>query len=245
MTLKELTKILFLDIETVSVSENYSDLSTRMKEVWEKKMSYFLEKENISPEEAYHTRAGIYAEFGKIVVISVGYFYESQGQLHFRVKALASDNEAELLMEFTEIVSSGFTKFCAHNGKEFDYPYLSRRYLINGLSLPPLLNMRGKKPWQVPHYDTLDLWKFGDYKNYTSLDTLCAVFDIVSSKSDMDGSMVSKVYHQEQDLDRIAEYCNQDVVVTAQVFLRLNEMNTLPDEFIEEVKVQAVDFAEV
>ncbi len=240
MITKELTKILFLDLETVSISNTYSELPTRMKEVWEKKMSYYLEKENKTAEEAYVTRAGIFAEFGKIVVISVGYFYEKEGQLNFRVKALASDDETKLLKEFSEIVRSGFTRFCAHNGKEFDFPYLSRRYLIKGLNIPPLLNMQGKKPWQVLHYDTLELWKFGDYKNYTSLDTLCAVFDIESSKSDMDGSMVSKVYHEDQDLNRIAQYCNQDVVATAQVFLRLNEMKVLPKDRVEEVALEVV-----
>ena len=235
MTQKELTKILFLDIETVSISENYINISTRMKEVWEKKMNYYIQKEGISAEEAYHTRAGIFAEFGKIVVISVGYFYEKKEELHFRVKALASDNEVELLQEFSEISRSGFTRYCAHNGKEFDFPYISRRYLINHLSIPHLLNIQGKKPWQVLHYDTLELWKFGDYKNYTSLDTLCAVFDIESSKSDMDGSMVSAVYHQDKNLKRIAQYCNQDVVATAQVFLRLNEVPVLASSRIEEV----------
>ena len=236
MTNQELSKILFLDIETVSISKFYDQLSTRMKEVWEKKISYFIQKENLSPEEAYANRAGIYAEFGKIVVISVGYFFEQKEQLHFRVKALSSNKENEILKEFSEITKSGFTKFCAHNGKEFDYPYLSRRYLINNIPIPKSLNLQGKKPWQNPHLDTLELWKFGDYKNYTSLDTLCAIFDIESSKSDMDGSLVSKVYHQDKDLDRIAQYCNQDVVATAQVFLRLNQKDTLPKERIKVIE---------
>lgn len=242
MTQKELSKILFLDIETVSVSKDYKNLSTPLKEAWCKKINTYAEKEGVSIERAYKDRAGIFAEFGKIVVISVGYFYEKNNVLKFRVKSLSSHDEKKILTDFDVLLKTGFSCFCAHNGKEFDYPYLSRRFLINGLQLPKLLNMQGKKPWQIPHFDTLDLWRFGDYKNYTSLDTLCAVFDIKSSKSDIDGSMVSQVYHDFQDLNRIAKYCNQDVIATAQVFLRLNQMETLSSECIEEVEIPKEEF---
>lgn len=233
MTIKQLSQILFVDIETVSLKPSYSQLSNQMQNLWSKKISYYMEQEDLSVEEAYQKRAGIYAEFGKVVVVSIGYFHEDQGILKFRLKAIADHDEEELLKKLQKIMDSGFNALCAHNGKEFDFPYLSRRYLINGLKLPTMLQLQGKKPWQVPHYDTLELWKFGDYKHFTSLEMLCGVFGIESSKSDLDGSKVSEVYHELGELKRIATYCNQDVVALAQVFLRLNQMETINEAQID------------
>ena len=164
----------------------------------------------------------------------MGYFTYSSDRLKFGVLSLADTQERQLLADF----KNRLTKFpdslrlCAHNGKEFDYPYLCRRLLINGLSLPDVLNIGGKKPWEVNLMDTMELWKFGDFKNFTSLDLLASIFDIETSKDDIDGSEVSSVYYEQNDLKRIAEYCSKDVVVTAQVFLRLHQMESLPPEDI-------------
>ena len=226
-----LNKVLFLDIETVPQFENYKDVPERLQKLWDTKAG-FLARNEESPEELYD-RAGIYAEFGKIVCISVGYIREGE----IRLKSFFSDNELELLHEFTEMLnqyySSPYQLLCAHNGKEFDFPYIARRLLINGIPLPGILNIAGKKPWEVQHLDTLELWKFGDYKNYTSLNLLTAIFDIPTPKDDIDGSQVAKVFYDDKDIDRIVVYCEKDVVTIAQVVLRLrNEPLLTQNEII-------------
>jgi DNA polymerase elongation subunit (family B) len=216
--------ILFLDIETVPSLPGYHQLSERMKNLWNKKserLSTFGNKteEDISPENSYN-RAGIYAEFGKIICISVGAF--SKGE--FRLKSFSGHDETKLLTEFAELLRKRYYKpehlLCAHNGKEFDFPYIARRMIILGISIPPILDIAGKKPWEVNHLDTMELWKFGDYKNYTSLDLLAAIFDIPTPKDDIDGSQVAEVYYQQNDLKRIVHYCIKDVLTVAQIFRR-------------------------
>ena len=226
----DLQKVLFLDIETVPQFENYDDVPERLQKLWDTKAG-FLARNNETPEELYE-RAGIYAEFGKIVCISVGYMHEGA----IRLKSFFSDNEVELLKEFTELLnqhySSPYQLLCAHNGKEFDFPYMARRLLINGLPLPSILNIAGKKPWEVQHLDTLELWKFGDYKNYTSLNLLTAIFDIPTPKDDIDGSMVGDVYYVEKNLKRIKEYCEKDVVALTQVMRRYKNLELIPEKAI-------------
>ena len=226
----DLQKVLFLDIETVPQFENYDDVPERLQKLWDTKAG-FLARNNETPEELYE-RAGIYAEFGKIVCISVGYMHEGA----IRLKSFFSDNEVELLKEFTELLnqhySSPYQLLCAHNGKEFDFPYMARRLLINGLPLPSILNIAGKKPWEVQHLDTLELWKFGDYKNYTSLNLLTAIFDIPTPKDDIDGSMVGDVYYVEKNLKRIKEYWEKDVVALTQVMRRYKNLELIPEKAI-------------
>lgn len=226
----DLSKILFLDIETVPQFENYKDVPDRLQKLWDTKAG-FLARNEESPEELYD-RAGIYAEFGKIVCISVGYMREGE----VRLKSFYSDNEKELLLDFTEMLnqyySSPYQLLCAHNGKEFDFPYVARRLLINGISLPSILNIAGKKPWEVQHLDTLELWKFGDYKNYTSLSLLTAIFDIPTPKDDIDGSMVRGVYYVEKNLKRIKEYCEKDVVALIQLLRRYKNLELVSNEAI-------------
>ena len=225
----ELRDILFLDIETVASTHDYVNLDERIKTQWARKAIFFKRERNQSDEEIYHERAGIYAEFGKIVCVAVGKFIETEtGELGLKTKAYYGDNEAALLTEFKSMIEKMDPvnlKLCAHNGKEFDYPYLCRRMLINGISLPPALNIMGRKSWEVQHLDTLDMWKFGDYKHYTSLDLLASLFNIPSSKNGIDGSQVNAVYYQENDLSRIKDYCIQDVVVLAQLFLKLKSIS--------------------
>ncbi len=221
----ELRDILFVDIETVAHVGDYSQLDERLKTQWSRKASFLKREEHQTEEDLYHERAGIFAEFGKIICIAVGKFVDNEnGEIVFRTRAYAGDDEKVILQEFKTMLERHdpvSLKLCAHNGKEFDFPYLCRRMLINGISLPMALNLSGKKAWEVQHLDTMEMWKFGDFKHFTSLDLLSAIFKIPTSKGDMDGSRVNKVYHVENDLTKIKEYCLRDVVVLAQVFLKL------------------------
>ena len=217
-----LQNILFLDIETVPEVELFADLSPEMQELYALKTQY-QRKDEFTPEEFYH-RAGIWAEFGKIICISVGYFVERKGINQLRVTSFYGDNEHKLLVDFKNLLDTHFNHpnhlLCAHNGKEFDFPYIARRMIINQIEFPNKLNLFGKKPWEVPHIDTMDLWKFGDYKHYTSLKLLTAILGIPSPKQDIDGSEVANVYYQEKNLSRIVEYCERDTVAVAQLLLR-------------------------
>lgn len=231
----EFKDILFLDIETVGCTDHYSKLSERLKTQWARKASFFKREEGQTDEDLFHERAGIYAEFGKIVVIAVGLYTENEkGELGLRTKYYADHDEKKLLGDFRSMLEKmgPATRLCAHNGKEFDFPYMCRRMLVNDLPLPTVLNTAGKKPWEVNHLDTMEMWKFGDFKHYTSLDLLLAIFNISSSKGVMDGSMVSKVYYQEGDLNKIAEYCVGDVVAIAQLYLRMKGIPILNSENI-------------
>ncbi|MDL2315203.1 3'-5' exonuclease [Bacteroidales bacterium OttesenSCG-928-C19] len=229
-----LENILFLDIETVPLLPSFDDLSEEKKALWEKKcklLSRYQPEEESKAEELYE-RAGIYAEFGKIICISVGYFSKDQ----LRVKSFYDDDEKVLLTEFARLVQQHFSRpqhrLCAHNGKEFDYPYIARRMLINGIKLPPILNITGKKPWENPHLDTLEMWKFGDYKHYTSLELLASVFDIPTPKDDIDGSQVCEIYWKENDLKRIVNYCQKDVITVVRLFQKMNILSMVEDEQI-------------
>lgn len=214
----EINKVLFLDIETVPMVEQWEDLSENWKNLWQKKISYQL-KEEETAEEMFYQRAGIMAEFGKIVCISFGVIVKGE---KLRVKSFYGDDEKKILEDFIELLNSPYFAtgliLCAHNGKEFDFPFLGRRILIHGLTLPNALSIQGKKPWEVQHLDTMELWKFGDYKHYTSLDLLAAIFGIPTPKDDIDGSQVAEVYYQEKDLERIRKYCEKDVLTLVQVF---------------------------
>lgn len=226
----DLKDILFLDIETVGCTDQYSKLSERLKTQWARKANFLKRAEDQTEEDLFYERAGIYAEFGKIVVIAVGVYTENEkGELCLRTKYFADHDEKKLLTGFRSMLDKkgSAVRLCAHNGKEFDFPYLCRRLLINDLALPAVLNITGKKPWEVGHLDTMDMWKFGDYKHYTSLDLLLAIFNIPSSKGVMDGSMVSKVYYQEGDLNKIAEYCVGDVVAIAQLYLKMKGLDLI------------------
>lgn len=231
-----LEHILFLDIETVPESENFEQLDDTKQELWEHKSQY-QRKDEFTAEEFYD-RAGIWAEFGKIICISVGYFTSKGDVRSFRATTFHGE-EAELLKEFKNLLNSHFNKphhiLCAHNGKEFDFPYIARRMIINSINLPYKLDLFGKKPWEVPHLDTLELWKFGDYKHYTSLKLMANVLGIASPKEDIDGSMVRDVYYNEDDLDRIVKYCELDVITTAQVFLRLRNEELLVESEIKRI----------
>jgi 3'-5' exonuclease len=237
----ELQKILFLDIETVPQSEDYASLNDDDRLLWDKKAKFLVKNEDDQPEVIYN-RAGIYSEFGKIICISVGNIHFLKGKTSLRLKSFYGDDEMEILRGFKKLLDSfGKRKnlyLAAHNGKEFDFPYIARRMLINRIALPALLQMAGKKPWEVPHIDTLELWKFGDYKHYTSLELLTHIFNIPSPKDDIDGSMVAKIYYEGGNLERIVKYCEKDVIAVAQVFLCFRG-----EGLIDEGNITSVTFA--
>ncbi len=214
--------LLFLDIETVPQVPSYEETDPVLRRLWDKKASHFI-TEGQEPADVYQ-RAGIYAEFGRIICISVGHLLLENGERLIRLKSFAGKDEKLLLVAFGEMLEKYSRRksfyLCAHNGKEFDFPYIARRMLINGINLPAVLDIAGKKPWEVNFIDTMELWKFGDFKNYTSLELLAAVFGIPTPKDDIDGSMVASVFYEDDDLDRIVKYCEKDVVTIVQLFLR-------------------------
>ena len=214
--------VLFLDIETVPAWATHENMPPQMQDLWAKKTE-FRRQDKFTPEEFYNN-AAIFAEFGKIVCISVGYFSIANSVKTLRIKSFSGHNEKEVLEQFSQLLGSHFSKrestLCAHNGKEFDFPYIARRMLVNNVKLPVLLDIAGKKPWEVNLLDTMELWKFGDHKHYTSLNLLANVMGVPSPKDDIDGSMVGNVYWQEGDLPRIVSYCQKDVITIAQLFMR-------------------------
>jgi DNA polymerase elongation subunit (family B) len=229
--------IMFLDIETVPQAPSPDKLDPALHVLWDKKSKLFRSPEQ-SAEEVYE-RAGIYSEFGRIVCISVGFINE-KNPFGFRIKSFYGDDEKALLTEFTGVLSK-FSKsskealLCAHNGREFDFPYIARRMIINSLVIPEILDNAGKKPWEIKLLDTMDLWKFGDYKNYTSLDLLATILDIPSPKDETDGSMVNSIYYNDRDLPRIVRYCEKDVLTIARILLRFKNLPGISDDRVESV----------
>lgn len=216
--------ILFLDIETVPEVENFNNLSEEKQELFAAKTQY-QRKDEISPEDFYE-RAGIWAEFGKIVCISVGYFTNFKSEERkYRVTSFYGD-EQQILEDFKNLLDKHFNKpehvLCAHNGKEFDFPYIARRMIIHQIPLPEKLNLFGKKPWEIAHLDTMELWRFGDYKHYTSLKLLTSILGIPSPKDDISGSEVGDVFYKEKNIKRIVTYCEKDTIAIAQLLLRFN-----------------------
>ncbi|MCO5255041.1 MAG: 3'-5' exonuclease [Bacteroidia bacterium] len=231
----DLKSVLVMDIETVSGCKNFSDLPEKWQQLWSKKANNIKAAEEDTPESLY-PRAAIYSEFGKVISICCGIFIKKEGEWFFKLKDFSGHDESVLLNDFADMLNkhftSGLSRFCTHNGREFDIPYLCRRMIINGIKLPAMMDMSGLKPWEIQHIDTLELWKFGDYKAYTSLNVLAAVLDIPSPKDDIDGSMVGAVYWQENDLHRIVTYCKKDVVTTARVLMKLKGLKPIEDDYV-------------
>lgn len=228
MSIQKIENILFIDIETAPIHYHYNELSNVEKELWDKKWMY---NTDVSAEQQY-AKAGIYAEFAKVVCIGLGFI--SGGK--FRTKAIAGENEQEILTEFTKLLDGFFNTtnhfLCAHNGKEFDFPFLCRRLLINKMHLPKLLQLQGMKPWEVKHIDTMEMWRFGDIKNFTSLNLLAHIFGIPSPKDDIDGSQIAKVFYEEKNIERIKIYCIKDVVTLARIYQSLKGLDVLMDDDI-------------
>lgn len=238
MNLKiKMNNVLFLDIETVPQKEYWSELPEITQELFSKKTAY-QRKEEITPEEFYE-RAGIWAEFGKIICISVAYFTNHSKERNLRVTSFSGDNEEQILIDFKQLLDTHFNKsyhvLCAHNGKEFDFPFIARRMIIHQIELPEKLNLFGKKPWEVPHLDTMELWKFGDFKHYSSLQLLTSILGIPSPKDDIEGSLVAKVYYKDKNLERIVSYCEKDTIAVAQLLMRFNNEKLVEENEIIKV----------
>ena len=230
----KLENILFLDIETVPEVESFTDLDEEMQLLWDHKTQY--QRRDEASAEDFYNRAGIWAEFGKIICISVGYFNIKNDLRNFRITSFFGD-EVKILKDFSQLLNNHFSEpqhvLCGHNAKEFDLPFIARRCIINSIPLPAKLNLVGKKPWEIPHLDTLEMWKFGDYKHFTSLKLLAKVLGIPSPKDDIDGSEVAAVFYKENDIDRIVTYCEKDTLTVAQIFLRMrNEELLIPEEVL-------------
>lgn len=227
-----LNKVFVIDIETVPQYEHFDQLPPHFQELWEHR-TRLQRGTDFTPAEFYE-RAGIWAEFGKIICISVGFFYLNNGRQHFRIGSHFGHDEVEVLTGFANLLKAQKADLllCAHNGKEFDFPYLCRRMLIKGIEIPHQLQLAGKRPWEINHLDTMELWKFGDYKNYTSLNLLAAVLNIPTPKDDIDGSMVKRVYYEEKNLQRIVTYCQKDVLTTAQILLRFKGLDAISEDYI-------------
>jgi len=229
--------IMFLDIETVPELASYELLNPALQNLWDKKSKQFRTPDQTAGE--VYERAGIYSEFGKIICISVGLIKE-KNPFSFRLKSFYGKDEKALLAEFSGMLikfcrTNREALLCGHNGKEFDFPYIARRMIINGLPIPEILDNAGKKPWEVKLLDTMDLWKFGDYKNYTSLDLLTSVLGIPTPKDDIDGSMVAGVFYNEDNIKRIVFYCEKDVLAVARVLLRFMNLPGIDEDKIESV----------
>lgn len=230
----KLTQYLFLDIETVPLVYNFDELSQQEKKLFEKKVKYRINNETTLKD--LYQQAGIWAEFGKIIVISTGYFAKEDGS-EFRIKSFASHNETEILQNFAALLNSKYfqkksLQLCAHNGKEFDFPYIARRMLINQIPLSSQLTVFGKKPWETSFCDTMELWRFGDYKHYTSLELLTHILNIPSPKTDIEGKDVAFIYYEQNDLEHIKEYCENDVIAVVQIMLRYMGRELLKSEKI-------------
>ena len=232
----KIKNILFLDIETVPCSPSFEDLNINFQKLWTEKTAW-QRKEEYTPNEFYKLKAGVMAEFAKIICISVGYLFNEKNENHFRVKSFYGDDEKQIITDFNKLLNSQFSKkkhqLCAHNGKEFDFPFIARRTLINGLKLPALLDIAGKKPWEVNHLDTMELWRFGDYKHYTSIKLLATLFNIPTPKNDIDVSQVASVYWNDKDLERIKKYCQKDTLTVAQLFLKYKGEELILENNIE------------
>lgn len=232
-------EVLFIDIETAPLAPEFGKLSETWQKLWEHKMKSQL-NENETAEDLYQ-RAGIYAEFGRIICISMGYIAKKEGQRFYRVKSFFDENEKLLINNFFQALQKfmkvGKSKLCAHNGQEFDFPYIARRAIVHGLNLPKILDIAGTKPWEIKDQllDTLQLWKFGDYKHYTSLSLLCELFNIPTTKDDIDGSQVARVYWEDNNLNRIVKYCEKDTMAVANLLLRYKGEKIIEAENMEVV----------
>jgi 3'-5' exonuclease len=226
----DLKKVLVLDLETVPQYASFSDVPTQTADLWTAKSSMNRLGESA---DAFYQRAGIWAEFGKVICVSIGLFHQHDSKWALRVKSFYGDDEYQVLEQTAQLFERqpNFV-LCAHNGKEFDYPYLARRMMINCIPLPPQLQLSGKRSWEIPHLDTLELWKFGDYKHYTSLELLASILKIEGSKDDLRGSDVGEAYWERHELNRIRNYCQKDVITTSQLLMRFKNLPPIPSNLI-------------
>lgn len=210
---------LFIDIETVPGEEDYNNLSPDLKMCYDKKFAHELSNDGNNHdcfEDHYKAKAGLYAEFGKIVCVSMGRMDGTE----IKIKSFCLDREYDLLLDVAAILHKA-TSLVAHNGKEFDYPWLCRRMIINGIELPPILQIQNLKPWEIKLEDTVELWKFGQFNYRCSLALMCAILGLDSPKSGMDGSQVGDVFYKEKNLQKIQTYCEGDIFALIAVYNKI------------------------
>jgi DNA polymerase elongation subunit (family B) len=239
MTIEQISNIVFIDIETVPIVSDFELLDENLQKLWTLKAKQLnrVHDEELDPAKVFKEKAGIFAEFSKVVCIGIGYINFKENNAYLRLKSHCESDEKNLLNNFiTTIQKFELTfksiRFCGHNIKEFDLPFLCRRMVINQCMIPQSLQIQNKKPWEINHIDTLELWKFGDYKHYISLELLATILHIPSPKNDIDGSQVAHVFWNEKNLDRISTYCLQDVTTTTKVFLHLAGLSTVTLEVV-------------
>jgi DNA polymerase elongation subunit (family B) len=228
-----LDRLLFLDIETAQDKLRYDELSPVMQQHWDRRAQRERDAggnllTSASSAEIYDMRAGIFAEFARVVCISCGYAVaQPDGTYHLRLRSFYGPDEKPILEDFNKLVHEHFgggrrlTKICGHNVREFDYPFIARRLLLHRIPLAPSFDMREAKPWEVALLDTMELWKFGDRKSFTALELLAELLGIPTPKSDIAGKDVSRVFWYDKDCDRIARYCEADVLATARLYWAL------------------------
>lgn len=239
-TTRPIEDVLFVAIQTVPETQDLQELPARMQAAWHQKAGWLLDpEEDKGPEDLYREQAGLYAEFGRIISISVGYFHEPEDSEdpELRVKSISSaKDERTLLQEFKDLLTERFDpkrlRLCAHNGKEFDFPFLCRRMLLHCVPIPEALNFAGKKPWEVPHLDTMEMWMFGNRKYFVPLEQLAALFNIPVQDEQLAGSEVYNAFYEEGDLNKIIRRGQQDVIVTAQLYMRYRCSPVLKEEQI-------------
>ncbi len=243
-SVSELKQMVFIDIETIRGKKTYNDVITEnpaLDDYWQTKHTQIREKEPLSyghiedSAEMYEKMAALYPEWGQIVCISIGQikFDEDGNPIKFTTKSFSGLYEKILLEEFNETASKIMSKYprmqwVGHNIKGFDMPYIIKRSLINGVRVPNVFHLQKQKPWESQLIDTNDVWKFNGW-NGARLGLLTEILNIPSPKQDMDGKMVSDVFWEDGDLNRISEYCEMDINATANVMLRISGMDIITD----------------
>jgi DNA polymerase elongation subunit (family B) len=193
-------------------------------------------------EALYNNKAPLHPEFGKIVCISIGYIDgeipekiedKPEVELKLKLKSFYGHDEVKLLQDFLNATKSAITNavnptyhLCGHNIMNYDVPFIAKRFIINGLKLPAMFDLDGKKEWNLPYFiDTRNVWKFNVYDSNCSLDLLCNLFDVESSKEGgISGKDVRDVFYIENDVQKIAMYCEEDVRALAQVYLKMKSL---------------------
>lgn len=238
--IKNFKNILFIDIETASGVNTYTTLTENMQKLWLRKARSLMNPLQKPLEDLYFERAALFPEFGRIISIGMGFlFYNKNKELSLKVKTISNKNEKDLLLEFNQFIESTYPSkelsLVAHNGKEFDFPYLCKRMLVHQLVIPKALQLQGKKPWEVVHQDTIEWWRFGDKKGYVSLELLAEIMGIGNVKTDLSGDKVNYTFYIEKDLEKIKKYCAEDVITLAQLFLRFNFIDYIQEKNIQRI----------
>lgn len=230
-----ITKILFLDIETVGISEDYDTCESDNPEIAQQFSKYFDWFQKRFPEDAnvdidaknfmFRRRTALVPEFAKIVCVSVS-FVTDKGDI--KSQTFSGDDEKKVLLDSQTLLERcgklGFY-LCGHNLKNFDIPMLAKRMVINGLLPPSILPSYDTKPWEIKAIDTKEIWQFGSYTSIGSLDLMCTCLDIPSPKDgEITGEKVHDAYWNDGKLKEIAEYCERDVKVLVDVIKKLKEL---------------------